>query len=381
MAKKRKLSLLERKKYIDLRRNFPKPVIGITGNLGKTSTLEMIRTILAYTGKVLKNPRGYGSWKNNIATLEKLTPAYDYALFEFDYKRGNHFAEILRLIKPSVGIVTNIGDAHLNYLSKMMQVALEKSSVIKYLTRDGVAILNKDDELTASLTEFVSSKNIIKFGLSDSADYFATDVQLLGPKGIKLKLNGQFPATLPFYSIQDVYNFLAAVACTRSLGFSFENILEVFENNFHPPAGHGRLHKIGQYYFLDESYLATPRCLSKAARAMVSFKSYSSDIYFVIGDMVGAGINVEEQHLNMGYFLSALPIKNIITVGEYAHFIAKGAAIIAGDKKNIYTVNNTNEILDVLDQNLTRKAVIGVKGVGSITAHRILRFLENRHTT
>ena len=130
MAPERKLSMEDRKRYLQLRRSFPKPVIGVTGNLGKTSTIEMLNTLLAHTGKVLKNSRGHGNWKNNINLLERLSPEYDYAIFEFDYQRGNHFGEILRLIKPTIGIVTNIGDAHLNYLGTMMQVTLEKSAVV-----------------------------------------------------------------------------------------------------------------------------------------------------------------------------------------------------------------------------------------------------------
>jgi len=258
-------------------------------------------------------------------------------------------------------------------------VALEKSAVVKYLARDGIAILNKDDELSSSLVDYISTKNIIKFGLSESADYFATDIQQLGPKGIKLKINGEYPATLPFYSIQDVYNFLAATACARSLGFSIEDILDILGNKFRLPAGHGRLHQIGDYYFLDESYNATPRSLSKAARALSGFQPYSKNIFFVIGDMTGAGVNVEEQHLNMGYFLSALPINHIITVGEYAKFIAKGASLITANNKKIFSVNSTDEVLNILNDHLPDKAVLGIKGVGAVAAHRIVRFLEDKN--
>jgi len=110
----RRLSAEDKKKYINLRRAFKSPVIGITGNIGKTSTLEMIRCVLEKEGRVLMNRHGYGNWKNNIKTLEKLSSDYDFALFEFDFNRGNNFGEVLRLIKPNIGIITNMGDAHLS---------------------------------------------------------------------------------------------------------------------------------------------------------------------------------------------------------------------------------------------------------------------------
>ncbi len=378
MPETRKLNREERKRYLNLRRRFPKPVIGITGNLGKSSTLEMINTVLATRGKVLKDSRGHGNWRNNIRLLEKLSPDYDYALFEFDYQRGNHFAEILRLIKPTIGILTNIGDAHLNYLGTMMQIVLEKSAVVKYLARDGLAILNKDDELSSALGDFITTTNIIKFGLSQSSDYYASDIQQLGPEGVRFKLNGKYPVKLPIYSIQDVYNFLAAVACTEYLGFKKSEIIDIFQERFVLSPGRGKLHRFGDVIVLDESYIGTPRSLSKAARSLIGFRPYSENLCLVVGDMTGAGVKVEEQHLNMGYFISALPISNIITIGEYAKFIAKGASLIKTNHKRIHSVNTIDELLDHLKDQLSDKSVISVKGVGSVAMHRILKFVGQR---
>ncbi len=381
MPNSRKLSNEERRKYLSLRRSFKKPVIGVTGFLGKTTTIDMISAVLETRGKVLKNSKGFGTWKSNIQTLEKLTPEYDYAVFEFDYQRGNHFAEILRLIKPTIGIVTNIGDAHLNYLGNMMQIALERSAVVKYLARDGVAILNKDDELSSALSDFIINKKVIKFGLSQNSDYFATDIKQLGPQGIEFRLNGSIDIRLPIYSIQDMYNFLAALACVETLGFARDTAIEVFKSRFSLSQGKGKLQKAGDIYLLDESYLANPRSLSKAARSLIGFRPYSEHLYFIVGDMSEAGLRVEEQHLNMGYFLSALPIPNLITVGEYARFIAKGAALIDANQKQIHAVNTVDEVLQVLEEQLADKAVISIKGLGNVATHRIRKYIEERFGT
>ena len=160
MPDKRLLSTEERRKFIALRRAFKKPVIGVTGLFGKTTTIEMLNSILSTRGNVLRSKSAQGTWKHNVQLLEKMNDSYDYAIFEFDYQQGKNFAEILRLIKPTIGLVTNIGDAHLNYLSGMLKVALKKSEVVKYLARNGVAILNKDDEKAYELAQKVLSKNI-----------------------------------------------------------------------------------------------------------------------------------------------------------------------------------------------------------------------------
>ena len=131
----RRLDIEERKKLVKIRRAFSSPVIGVTGNVGKTTTIEMIRTVLEKKGKVLKNEQGYGNWENNLNTLRKLSSEYDYAIFEFDFHRGQNFSEILRLIKPNIGLVTNIGDAHLSYIGGMVDIALQRSEVVKFLAR------------------------------------------------------------------------------------------------------------------------------------------------------------------------------------------------------------------------------------------------------
>ena len=223
---KHRLDLEERKKLLSIRRKFRSPVIGVTGNVGKTTTIKMIKTVLDKKGRVLQDSHGHGNWENNLSTLRKLSSEYDFSIFEFDFHRGENFSEILRLIKPNIGLVTNIGDAHLSYIGGMIDIALKRSEVVKYLARDGTAILNKDDELSSAVGKYISTKNILKFGLSQNAEYFACEIKHLGPKGTSFILNNKYDVTIPIYSISDVYNFLSASASLVSMGFSIENILD-----------------------------------------------------------------------------------------------------------------------------------------------------------
>lgn len=376
MPEKRKLNNEMRKKYIAVRRNFKKPVIGITGMLGKTSVIHIVSTILKAKEHHLNYNQSLGNWQNNIRLLEKLDDSYDYALFEFNYNRNNGFAELLRLIKPNIGIVTNIGDAHLTYLSNMIKFTLEKSAVVKYLARDGVAILNKDDELSSALADYITTKNIVKYGLSYGSHFYASDVEFKGPDGITFLLNGQKNISLPVYSIQDVYNVLAAIACAVNLDFKLNEIIDILEDKLKLPKGRGLVTKISNSFILDESYISTPRSLSKAARTLIGFKPYVEKVALIVGDMVGGGVNTEEQHLNMGYFLSALPIDCIITVGEYAKFIGQGASLIKTDKRNIRQVNSVDEILAIIDENLKGSTAISIKGLGSAATHRIIKKIK-----
>ena len=373
----RRLSAEDKKKYINLRRAFKSPVIGITGNIGKTSTLEMIRCVLEKEGRVLMNRHGYGNWKNNIKTLEKLSSDYDYALFEFDFNRGNNFGEVLRLIKPNIGIITNMGDAHLSYLGSMLEIALQKSAVIKYLARGGTAVLNKDDELSTMFAQKLLNQKISRFGISQNADFFATDIKQLGPFGTEFKLNDKYEVTVPIYSLGDIYNFLAAVSALVAIGLEIQNIIDIFQSEFELPSGRGKLYKFGSHYVIDESYTATPRALAKTTRSLVSFKSYVDNLVLIIGDMEESGPNIEEQHLNMGYFISALPIDHVITVGNYADYIGKGVSLIHNTGKSIVNCNSVDEILKALDKIDLGKSAITAQGIGQVGLRRIIKHLEN----
>ena len=260
----------------------------------------------------------------------------------------------------------------------MVDIALKRSEVVKYLARDGTAILNKDDELSSTVAKFISTKNIVKFGLSQNAEYYACDIKHLGPKGTSFTLNNTYHLTIPVYSISDVYNLLSAIAALVAMGFSIEHVLKTFQNHYVLPDGRGKLHKLNGFYLIDESYEATPRSIAKASRAMIGFKPYTDKLIYIIGDMTEYGPNVEENHLNMGYFLSALPIDCLITVGNYAGYIGRGVSLINTTEKRVYTCNSISDILSTLDSIISDKAAITVQGIGQVALRRILNYLGKK---
>jgi UDP-N-acetylmuramoyl-tripeptide--D-alanyl-D-alanine ligase len=376
LRKNNTLTLEQKKELIKIRRNFFNPVIGVTGSLGKSTLIEMMSVVLSTKGKVLRTPVGKGSWERNYKTLKRLNESFAFAIFEFDYQAGRNFANILRFIKPSYALVTNIGDAHLVYLKEAMRVALQKSEVLKYLVRDGSAILNLDDELASSLSNYFPVPNVYKFGLNQTADLFASDIKQLGPKGISFKINNDTECNLPLYSLSDVYTFLGCALTCMRLGFTLDEIIGSIKSKFHFPKGRGRVEKIKNYYLIDESYQGSSRSVSKASRALVGFKPFVSKTVFIVGDMNEYGEKVEERHLNMGYFLSALSIDYLITLGHYADFIGRGASLIKTGSRKVISVKNVDELIKTLKSILMPDMAISVKGLGNVVFHKIKMLLE-----
>jgi len=163
-----------------------------------------------------------------------------------------------------------------------------------------------------------------------------------------------------------------------ALNILLEFILEPFQSNYQLPNGRGKIYKLNGYYVIDESYEATPRSVAKAARSIVGFKPYADRLIYIVGDMIESGVNIEEQHLNMGYFLSALPIDSFITVGHYAEFIGKGISLIKSKDKKVITCSSVDDILKTLDNLITKKSVITVQGIGQVGLRRILKYLEKK---
>ena len=175
----------------------------------------------------------------------------------------------------------------------------------------------------------------------------------------------------------DIYNFLAAVSALVALEFEIKDIIEIFQKEFQLPNGRGKLYESGNHFVIDESYTATPRALAKTTRSLVSFKSFVDKLVLIIGDMEESGPNIEEQHLNMGYFISALPIDHVITVGHYADYIGKGVSLIQNTGKSIVNCNSVDDILKALDDLDLGKSAITVQGIGQVGLRRINKHLEN----
>ena len=166
------------------------------------------------------------------------------------------------------------------------------------------------------------------------------------------------------------------MASLTSLGFNIHTIIDVFQTKFQLPEGRGKLHRINGYYIIDESYNATPRSVAEASRAMIGFKPSVKKVIYILGDMIESGPNIEEQHLNMGYFLSALPIDCLITVGHYAEYIGKGVTHIQGSEKIVKNCNSIDEILLTLDEVAKDRSVITVQGIGQVALRRLVSYIE-----
>lgn len=337
---------LNLRKIQEIRRSFSIPVVGIAGAEGKTTTKRMLSAILSQKGDVLETPLDCDSASVVTSTILKLNEKHRFALLELGIINPDQFKLAVEIAEPNIGLVTNIGEAHLSNLGDKFVLADAKMELIRNLPADGFAVLNVDDDLVSGMDAFSAAKHVVKFGFNPNAHFHASNIKFAGPEGISFLVNDYFSFNLPIYNITSVSNALAAIAVARILKFDFEEIQFALENLFEPLPGRGELINLGDVYILDYSYTATINSINKAVESLVQFKKYSKKLILVLGDLEDAGEKNRVVHQNLGYYISALPVDVVITVGENARLIGEGIRKINHTHKEIKHC----EVADGLDE-------------------------------
>lgn len=339
------------------RSQFSIPIIALTGSCGKTSSKEMIASILAETGSVLTNFKNFNNDIGVPLTLLNLNTQHRYAVIEMGANHSGEIAYLTQITQPNVALITNIGPAHLQGFGSMSGVAKAKAEIFSGLAKNGVAIINADDKFTDTLQKASANFRCVSFGLSDGCDFSATNIQvdadgkaiflLHAPNGkemmIRLSLPGQ----------HQVLNALAAAAAASQVGIELFHIKSGLEKT-QPVPGRVLLSKtkIGTN-LIDDSYNANP---SSVAAALKLLAHYSGQRIFVMGDMGELGPNAIEYHRQIGKLAKELKIDEVYTCGD----LSKETAKAFGTNAKHYP--NHQELILALKPHLRENVTILIKG-------------------
>jgi|GEM_PF-1698844 len=369
-----RLNLRKIKKH---RRKFNIPVVGISGTEGKTTTKRMISAIFGEERAILETPPDCSTAFGVTSTLLKLSSEHELAMLELGIVNQEQFKNVVRIAEPTIGVVTNIGESHLANLGDKYTIADAKEELVRYLPRNGYAVLNIDDDLVTAMSRYAPESRVVKFGLNQSAHFYASEITYLGPEGISFKVNDFYPLHMPIFSSSSVYNALTAIAVARLMGLPFEQIQYGLSKRFKLYERKGNLIKFGGSFILDYSYDATFNSVTKACESLVQFKPFSKKLILVIGDMSNPGPRPEEAHLKLGYYFAALPIDSVITLGENAANIVSGMQRLNKQNCEYRSCSNEREILEALTKEQIAGATILFTGKKELEMHRLVHSLCN----
>lgn len=323
-------------------------VIGITGSVGKTSTKEIIASVLAEKYNVLKTQKNFNNELGLPLTIFRLREEHEVAVLEMGI---NHFGEMHRLSKvarPDYCVITNIGQCHLEFLGDRDGVLRAKSEIFDYLSATGRVILNGDDDKLATVTEVHGIRPLF-FGCDIDRyvpkDVYADQIEYLGLKGVRCRIHvgeQEFTVTIPIPGYHMVLNALAATAVGRTLGLTTEEIARGIEKL--ETLG-GRLHMIEHegVTVIDDCYNANPASMKASLRVLANAPGRKIAI---LGDMGELGEEELALHREIGAFAAELALDELICVGALSEGMAQAAKAVKADMKILWT----EQLEDALSQ-------------------------------
>ncbi len=307
------------------RSEFEGPVIAITGSNGKTTTKEMCAAILSQAGPCLKNRGNLNNQYGLPLTLLSREPEHRAAVVEIGMNHRGEIAPLAAIARPTVGVITNIGTAHIEHLGSQEEIALEKGDLFSGLAPGGLAVVNADDELAAAQARRAPGA-VLSFGLGEDADVRARDVEPAGLEGFCFRLTapqGAVDVRVSGLGETTIPNALAAAAGALAAGFTLDHVVAGLAAH---SSVRGRMEprSAGGLRIVDDTYNANPESVAEALKSLGRLKGGRRAVA-VLGDMGELGDAATGAHRAVGALAARLEIDFLLALGEYAGDLADGA--------------------------------------------------------
>ena len=351
-------------------------VAGVTGTNGKTTTKEMLASILERRGPVLKNQ---GNLNNEIGvplTLLRLDKADWAAVIEMGMSGFGEIERLAEIAAPSIGVITNIGPGHLEQLGSMEGVARAKGELIAGLPAAGTAVLNSDDPYLHKLIESQAGR-VVTFGLDPGADFTACNIEETGGSvSFKMKTpEGTATVRLPLMGAHNVYNALAAAAAARCAGMTLSETVSGLEE-FRPVKMRMEIMEIDGARVINDAYNANPASMAAALTTLAAVKDGRR--VAVLGDMLELGTSADKSHYDLGRLAGSAGLACLIVMGASAENTAHGALDAGMDEDAVIIAAGPDAAAAALSNRLRRGDTVLVKGSRSMKMERVIELLRSR---
>lgn len=363
------------------RQKFDLPVVAVTGSNGKTTTKDFIAAVLAARYRVLKTE---GNLNNHIGLplmLLRIKEEHQGVVLEMGMSGYGEIALLTSLSSPNLGVITNIGEAHLEMLGSRESIARAKGELLEGMAPGSAAFLNADDPLLRPMGERFPGQ-VLTFGFAPEADFRALHY---GPGDGGYSFAASRPAReggesywIPLPGKHNVYNALAALAIGTHLQLTPEEIraglaaAEVsamrMERCF---AGRG-------FCIVNDAYNASPTSVMYALDYLVEWAGAQRKIA-VLGDMLELGEASEAAHRAVGRYAAEKGVDLLVTLGERARWMAEGALQSGVSPEQVFACTDCEEILHHLEACLEKGVTILIKGSRGMKMERIAEMLQSRY--
>lgn len=307
-----------------VRRLWAKPLIGVTGSTGKTTTKEAIAHVLSTRFRVLKSEGNFNNHFGLPLMLLKIEPEHDLAVIEMGMSHAGEIAALAKIAQPEIGVVTNVAPVHLEFFDSVAGIARAKYELIEALPAGGVAVLNGDDEYVSQFGRDFRGK-VVLYGLRATADVRAENLQPRGSEGSNFDVvvgSCREKAVLQLVGTHNIYNALAAVAVGLERGMNPSEAVAALAS-LTPADKRGQVVKLGNITAINDCYNCNPKALEAMVDALAAMPAKRRIV--VAGAMLELGPAGDDLHRQAGRYIASKKIDFLLGVQGQAQQMVEAA--------------------------------------------------------
>ncbi len=364
--------------YQDIARYYRKKlnprVVALTGSAGKTTCKEFIYAVLAQKWRVLRNQKSFNNHVGVPATLLRLEPEHEILVAELGASGFGEIERLGELVEPDVCLLLNIGYAHLEFFKSLQGVTRAKMEIFAHAARDGVAVINADDEILAR--QDYPLPMLITFGVEQPSDVRAQKLHCdaLGRYGFRLE-GQEIQLSIP--GRHNVYNAIAAAAIGKQFDVPMQDIKRALESvDF--VEHRMNVTRVCDYIIIDDAYNANPGSCRAALTTLADMRiPHGARRIAVLGDMLELGPFSEKEHEKLADVAQQNGVDALFLYGDLSRATARRAAALGLSARHF---ENQDELVAELRTLAAPNDLILIKGSRSMHMERIIDALKDEET-
>lgn len=359
------------------RGKFDIPVVAVTGSSGKTTTKDILASLLSAVAKVHFNTGNHNNEIGVPLTLLGLTKDHEVCVLEMGMRGLGEIAELCSIARPTAGIITNVGSTHFERLGSMRNIALAKGELAESLPKEGFIMLNGENEWSPFIRDRSLARSVF-FGFGADAQVRALEVEFF-PEYTEFSLKAfgmSRRLRLPLWGKHNVYNCLAAAGAYLLLGFPEEKLQEGLDNLTVTAMRLERVEGINGSTIINDTYNANPDSVISSLGVLRQIEGRRRLV--VLGDMFELGSIAKAEHRRVGEAVARLKPDLLVTVGDLSRYIGEEAFARGMDKNKIFHRAGVEEAVEILEKYIDMGDVVLVKGSRGMRMERIVSGLQSK---
>lgn len=353
-------------------------IIGVTGSVGKTTTREMIHTVLSARHSGTRSRNNFNNEVGLPLSLLELTVDDEFGVFEMGATKTGDIRELCEIACPEVGVVTAVGPAHLQSFGSLQNIYRGKGELLDSLPPHGFAVVGGDDENMRRMSERAACP-VILVGEKPGNKVRASDVEF-EPGKLRFSVDRkryEVPAPARHYLV----SALCALVVAREIGMDAGAISAGFQK-FSPQPGRCRVEQINGWTVIDDTYNANPVSMQAACDCLADWPAEHNRL-MIVGDMLELGEESLRRHAELGARIAAAGIDHLLSFGEHAKEVVGGAFRAGMSGHRLAEFQDLDSLLAILDCWLEPGDVLLVKGSRGMKMERVIEWLQRhaRHST